>query len=656
MNRFYRSASTLSLIFATSLFMTPVTNAQTITPTAAAASGLKAETSDVLAPAGRWTLKTTGVAKTPPMGWSSWNAFFTKITEEKVLGTAKILKDSGLQKKGYIYVNIDDGWWLRRDQKDGRLQIRTKIFPSAKIKGQKNTSFKPFVDNLHSMGFKAGIYSDIGRNACSQAYDLKSPNLPEGTIAEREVGFEGHVDKDIKLFFKDWGFDYVKVDACGVFSFPPEEQIIKDGLYRAAPRLIDRTTINRTDIKAVRDRYQEVADALYKYNPDGDFVFSICAWGHADVRTWGKEVGTIWRTSDDIKPIWTRMLHTFDSASRRALYAQPGGWNDPDMMEIGNGEFDANNLTKARSHFAMWAIINAPLIIGYDLTQATPELLSILGNEDLIRFNQDPAGHQGVIAYDSDDAQIIVKTLSDPSKKGVVIVNRGMSDMNILLMANHLKMDPTKPITLKNVWTGEVTTFTGETTFALKGFENASFEVTGTRRLSDGMYISEIPGLVHVAADGIIKPEPDPIIHKGINPWRGSNSPGERPAYMGWGGAQTDQAPYNTHLQINAERFDTGIGILANSRLEVKNEGNTRFEALVGIDDSTRNTDDSVTFSVYGDGKLLAETKPMVYGAKAETLAANVSGVKVVELITKKASTKSDLAVVTTWAKAALRK
>lgn len=209
---------------------------------------------DPLAPAGRWTLPERTAARTPPMGWSSWNAFRTEVDEAKVLGAAQTLVDSGLARLGYRYVNVDDGWWLKRRTDDGRLLVRTAIFPSATVPGG-DSSFRPFTDRLHAMGLKAGLYSDIGRNACSQAYDLQSPNLPEGTTAEREVGLYGHVDQDIALFFRDWGFDYLKVDACGINVYAAGAPIVVQNDYRAFPPLIDQASINRTDVPQVRSLY-----------------------------------------------------------------------------------------------------------------------------------------------------------------------------------------------------------------------------------------------------------------------------------------------------------------------------------------------------------------------------------------------------------------
>jgi hypothetical protein len=607
-----------------------------------------------LAATGKWSIPERTQARTPPMGWNSWNAFRTEVDEAKVLGAAKVLVDSGLSKLGYTYVNIDDGWWLKRRQTDGRLEIRTAIFPSAKIKG-KDTSFRPYTDALHKMGLKAGIYTDIGRNACSQAYDLHSPNLPEGTTAEREVGLQGHVDQDIGLYFKEWGFDYIKVDACGINVYGPGTEIVREHAYAAVPPLIDQVSINRTDVPAVRARYAEVAQALKTYNPDGDYILAICNWGSADVRSWGKDVGHLWRTSGDITPTWTRMLHNFDSASTRALYAKPGAWNDPDILFVGHGEFDQNHLTEARSHFALWAMINAPLLISYDLRQAPQSLMDIWGNADIVRLNQDPGGHQGVIAYASDDVQIIVKTLSN-GKKAVALFNRGLGKTDVTLTAAQLKFTDDAPIQLKNLWDKAAASFTGETTFSLDARQTLVFEASGKRQLSDGVYLSEIPGDVNVAADGVIAPEPDPVVHRMRNAWGETRGSGERPTYTGWGGAQADATPYDQALRIGGQGFDTGIGVLTNSRLEVRNAGLARFEAKVGVDDSTRNIKDKVRFAVYGDGKLLSESPPMAFGEAPHALSADIKGVRIVEIVARSETLSSDLPLVVTWGDAALRR
>jgi hypothetical protein len=623
---------------------------------AAALAGLPAEAAprDPLAPTGTWTAKARGDAATPPMGWNSWNAFRTEVNEEKVIGAARALVDTGLARLGYVYVNIDDGWWLKRRLSDGRLQVRTSIFPSAATGGAEGTSFRPFVDRLHGLGLKAGIYTDLGRNACSQAHDLKSPNLPEGTRAEREVGLYGNIDRDIRLFFRDWGFDYVKVDACGLTDYAPGRPHLASHDYRAMPPVIRRGEPARTDISAVRALYAQVADAIHRHDADGKYVFSICAWGQADVRAWGKEVGNLWRTSDDITPSWTRMLHTFDSAATRPLYAQPGGWNDPDMLFIGTGDFDEDHLVEARSHFSLWAIVNAPLLIGYDLRRAPKALLDIWGNEDAVALNQDRGGHQGVLAYASDDLQIIVKTLSDGTK-GVALFNRGLAPVEATLTAAHLKFTGGDPIRLTDLWTKErLAPFTGERTIRLAPRETRLFRASGTRALPGGVYLSEVPGIVHVAADGVVRPELDPFVHRMVSPWSGSRSAGEPPAYTGWGGAQADAAPYGSHLQVAGEALRSGIGILSNSRLEVRSGGAyRRFTARVGVDDSTRNPAATASFLVYGDGRLLMRTGPLRVGAAPIAVSADIAGVKVVELVVRSADERA-VPTSVAWGEAAL--
>ena len=376
-----------------------------------------------LAATGRWENVPVGHAPTPQMGWNSWNSFGTDVDEAKVMGAAEALVRTGLADKGYRYVNIDDGWWLRRRQSDGQMVVRTAIFPSAAIAAGE-TSFRPFTDRLHAMGLKAGIYTDVGYNSCSQAWGPTNPNLPEGTEAEREVGLHGHVRQDLSLYFRDWNFDYIKVDACGLSAFGPDGAGGRQGKYRIwAPLVVDHKT-SRSDSAAVRALYTEVRDTLQSLRPDGSFVLSICNWGSANVRAWGKDVGTSWRTSTDISATWTRMLHSFDSVATRELYAGPGRWNDPDMLEVGNGEFDENHLLQARAHFSLWAIEAAPLLIGYDLRKAPQPVLDVLGNAEVIAVNQDPAGNQGVLAHTGSDYQIIVKTLAVRGEKAVALFNR----------------------------------------------------------------------------------------------------------------------------------------------------------------------------------------------------------------------------------------
>jgi hypothetical protein len=617
----------------------------TLTPTLALA--------DDLAPTGRWSANTAGAAQLPPMGWNSWNAFYTDVSEEKVLASAKIIADSGLQAKGYRYIDIDDGWWLKRRQPDGRMIIRTATFPSAKGAGPGGeTSFKPFTDRLHALGFKAGIYSDIGRNSCGQVFTSTMPNQPEGTVAEREIGLYGHVDQDIRLYFAEWGFDLIKVDGCGVRGLPATNPAVIAGKYRAFPPIIDPDSLGRTNIPAVRALYQEVGDALKRHNPDMDYLYSICLWGSSDVRAWGKNLGNISRTSEDISASWTRMLHNYDTVSRRALYAHPGGWNDPDMLFVGTGDFEMAHLEEARSHFALWAMENAPLFIGYDLRKASKPMIDLLGNARIIAVNQDPAGNQAVLAYDSDDVQILVKTLAN-GDKAVALFNRNAVPTEATLTAEHLQFTTSGTIALEDLWSGQKQAFRDETKLKLAPHQTLIFTAHGPRQLPAGLYLSEQPGSVNPAVDGVTVPEHEPLVHRAISGWDSTRGGGDRPRYGGWGGAQADSTPYGETLQIAGKRFSTGIGVLANSRLEVRNHGFARFTAQVGLDDSARDRSEPVRFAVYGDGKLLQQTPALKFGDAAIPLSVPVQGVSIIELVVRTARPMRFPDPVT-WADAAL--
>jgi hypothetical protein len=614
-------------------------------------SGAYAQDADPLAPAGRWPAYAAGRGATPPMGWNSWNAFASAVDEEKVLGSAQRIVDSGLARKGYRYINLDDGWAAGRRLPDGRLMIRVDKFPSAKGKS-KTPSFAPFTEKLHAMGLKAGIYSDMGRNTCAQAWSPTDVDLPKGSVAEREVGLHDFVEQDIALYFREWGFDYIKVDGCGLRDFGPNSPKVKAGEARALTPIMDLGAITRTDVDAVQALFRRVGAAIEHENPDGDFVYSLCIWGAANVRAWAKDVGNVSRTSDDIAPAWGRLLVNFDSAVHRALYAHPGSWNDPDMLYIGAGDFDAQHLTEARSHFALWAMLNSPLLIGADLRKTPDALMDILGNADIIALDQDAAGNQATVAYDSSDLQILVKTLGD-GDKAVAVFNRGSGPYDVNLQAAQLKYRDDAPVEMTDLWTKKKSVFTKETKLRVAPRETLIFRTRGTHALADGFYLSERPGSVNPAVDGVTRPVADPTIFRTAAGWAGTRGAGDRPQYAGWGGARADSAPYGQTLQVARKTFPAGIGILANSCLEVRNDGFKRFAAKVGVDDSATDKASAVTFTVYGNGKRLAESHPLKWGMPAEAIEVDVSGVELVELVARSDGARNEELPVT-WGEAAL--
>jgi hypothetical protein len=562
-----------------------------------------------LRPSARFSLPSAATAATPPMGWNPWNAFHTKVTEEKIMGVARALKSTGLADAGYRYVNMDDGWWLRR-RGDGRIEVRTSVFPSAALPDG-GTSLRPYVDRLHRMGLKAGLYTDIGRNACSQAWDEHNANLPVGTQVEREIGVYGHQAQDMRLIFGDWDFDYVKVDACGLADYGPDRPKVKSGAFRALGPIMFRGDPNRPESDVVRRLYADLRKQIDAVRPGGDYVLSLCNWGEANVAEWGKSIGHMWRTSADISASWGSMLHNFDSVASRALYAGPGHWNDPDMLEVGIGEFDANHLAQARAHMSLWAIVSAPLLLGVDLTKAPPSVLAIIGNRDVIAVDQDPAGNQGVIVAKTGDTEVLVKSMSERGTKAVALINRGDQSQTLSVPLARLNLDAAAPASMRDLWSGyEDAVDQGAISVQLAPRETRLLLVKGQPELKDGLYLSEMPARINVAVDGRAS-----IAHK---------------EYASWVPAQVNAAPSGQPLVVDGKRRANGLGVLADSRLEVRLDKEfTRFRAIAGANEDVGR---SLSYRVYGDGRLLFEKR----STKAEPIDVPVNGVSVLELVVQR--------------------
>jgi alpha-galactosidase len=305
-----------------------------------------------------------GLAKTPPMGWNSWNKFAGRVTAEDVKSMADAIVSSGMKAAGYIYVNIDDTWEGMRDA-NGNITSNKK-FPD----------MKGLADYVHSKGLKIGIYSSPGPKTCA-GYE----------------GSYGHEEQDAKTWAA-WGFDYLKYDWCSA------SRVYKD-----------------EDMHAV---YQVMGDALHKTGRH--IVYSLCQYGKADVWSWAPEVsGNLWRTTGDIRDSWDSMTKIGFGQNDLAKWAGPGHWNDPDMLEIGNGGMSNSEY---QVHMSLWSLLSAPLLAGNDLRTATPEILAILTNPEVIKIDQDPAGHQGTRLSVNGELEIWVKDLADGGKT-IGLFNRG---------------------------------------------------------------------------------------------------------------------------------------------------------------------------------------------------------------------------------------
>ena len=273
-----------------------------------------------------------GLGKTPQMGWNSWNKFACKINEKLIRDTIDAFYSSGLIQSGYNYINIDDCWQKSR-HKNGTIIPDPNTFPNG---------IKPLVDYAHSKGLKFGIYSDAGLFTC-----------------EHRPGSLGYEEIDAKTY-AEWGVDYLKYDNC-----------------------------HNKNIKS-QGRYEVMRDALKKSGRD--IFYSLCNWGNDDVVKWGKNVGNSWRTTKDIKDNWKSMIRIIDINNKWYNYAGPGGWNDPDMLEVGNGGM---NYEEYKTHFGLWALSKAPLLIGCDIINMSQETKDILTNPEVIAINQDSLGEQG---------------------------------------------------------------------------------------------------------------------------------------------------------------------------------------------------------------------------------------------------------------------
>ena len=272
-----------------------------------------------------------GLGLTPQMGWNTWNKFQCNIEEKLIRDSIDALVSTGLKDLGYVYMNLDDCWQIKRDENNVIVPDASK-FPNG---------IKPLADYAHSKGLKFGLYSDAGNLTCQWR--------PGGLYYE---------DIDAKTY-AEWGVDYLKYDNCWNLGISSKE------------------------------RYPRMTRALM--NQTRPIFYSICQWGEEEIPTWGKEVGNSWRTTLDITDSWISMIHIIDQNDKWYGYGGPGGWNDPDMLEVGNGGM---NTTEYRTHFSLWAISKAPLIIGCDITNMTQDTIDILTNEEVIAINQDELGQQ----------------------------------------------------------------------------------------------------------------------------------------------------------------------------------------------------------------------------------------------------------------------
>jgi alpha-galactosidase len=344
----------------------------------------------------RHTVRANGVARTPAMGWNSWNKFAGRVTDADVRAMADAMVSNGMRDAGYVYVNIDDTWEGDKRDSLGNITSNSK-FPD----------MKALADYVHSKGLKLGIYSSPGPTTCA-GY----------------IGSYGHEAQDAKTF-AEWGIDYLKYDWCGARMMYRDE-----------------------DMPAL---YQIMGDALLATGRP--IVYSLCQYGRLDVWKWGADVGgNSWRTTGDIKDTWESMSNIGFRQDVLASYAKPGHFNDPDMLEIGNGGMTDDEY---RTHMSLWAMLAAPLLAGNDLRTMSLETLAILTNKEVIKVDQDPLGKQATRALvSSDSANVRQEIWTRPLANGAYAVaafNRGPASAEVEIDFAALKID-TRGVPVRDLW------------------------------------------------------------------------------------------------------------------------------------------------------------------------------------------------------------
>ncbi len=351
------------------------------------------------------------VAQTPPMGWNSWNYFASKVDDKGVRAAADQIVSTGMKDAGYIYVNIDDTWEGKRDE-TGLLHTNEK-FPD----------MKALADYVHSKGLKLGIYSGPGTKTCA--------GYPASL---------GHEEQDAKMY-ADWGIDYLKYDLC---SFIP------DVMTKQAPN--DKAA----QMKLMHEAYVKMGKALQATGRP--IVYSLCQYGWDSVWEWAPALGgNLWRTTGDIQANWNSMYTILSQQEGLQSYAGPGHWNDPDMLEVGNGKLTFH---ENRTHFSMWAMLAAPLLAGNDLPNMKPEVKQILTNKDVIAIDQDKLGKQASRVYSEGEVDVWARDLAGGAK-AIAILNAGsdrLSTHPFHLSLAKLGLSGTQKG--KDLWTGKEVTLT----------------------------------------------------------------------------------------------------------------------------------------------------------------------------------------------------
>ena len=356
------------------------------------ASGVMAQT------AAKEPAVSAGLAMTPPMGWNSWNRFACNIDEALIRQTADALSSSGMRDAGYRYLIIDDCWHGARDA-HGDIEADPQRFPSG---------IKSLADYVHGKGLQFGIYSDAGVRTCAG-----------------RPGSRGHEFQDAAQYAR-WGVDYLKYDWCNTSTQNAQAS------YATMRAALDQT--------------------------GRPIVFSLCEWGTAKPWLWANGIGNLWRTTGDINDQWQGKLeyklgvmNIVDLNEPLYSASGPGHWNDPDMLEVGNGGMTAEEY---RSHFSLWAMMAAPLIAGNDVAHMTPATRAILLNREVIAIDQDALGRQGRRVSQRGDTEVWSRELAG-GERAVLLLNRGDHPADIAFAWHEAGYPDTLHVRVRDLWGGK---------------------------------------------------------------------------------------------------------------------------------------------------------------------------------------------------------
>ena len=374
-----------------------------------------------IAPAPAASALANGLDTTPQLGFNDWNAYGCNVSASLIESTALAMHNDGMQAAGYEYVNIDDCWMSSSRNSAGQLVPDPTKFPAG---ANGESGIAVVADYVHSLGLKLGIYEDAGTNTCA--------GYP---------GSLGHETTDADSF-ASWGVDYLKYDNCN------------------------------NDGSSAQSRYTTMRNALAATGRP--ILFSLCNWGQESPWTWGAGVGNSWRTTGDINASFSSMLSNFHQNVALAPYAGPGHWNDPDMLEVGNGM----SSTEDQSEFSLWAEMAAPLISGTNIAGASSATLSILTNKNIIAIDQDSLGKQGVEVAAAGGLDVLAKPLAN-GDVAVALFNETGSTATISTSAAAIGKTGASSYTLTNEWTGATSSTSGTISASVPSHGTVVYRVSG---------------------------------------------------------------------------------------------------------------------------------------------------------------------------------